>query len=357
MIKRLEIENYGCIRHAEIKPTPMHALVGPSDVGKSTILKALIALSRFSAVEEQDHAPAPLIPRKARDTLGLTVEFAGSLGFNAGFAPRSQTLETYIRESMQGEWLGYRHVTPDFKWASEEPAEVAEFARQIRGRLRYGLVHLQNTALHRDSPLFVEGAPVIFDADGHGLAGVYDRLMDRGDEAFDLITKRMRQYFPWIGGIEVSSVSQVTKNIFMRTLDGQRIPAKHIGVGVLRMLAWEALRYIDRPRLLLVEEPEAGLSPALIHVVMGMLRELTVDPERPTQVLIATRSPLVAVELDVQELTLVTRSPKEGTRVAALADHPDYVAPAVRLPRGVRWLDLADGFMNAPGGQTVRTRV
>jgi hypothetical protein len=355
VIKRLEIENYGCIRHAEVKPTPLHALFGPSDVGKSTVLKAIMALSRFIRVDEREES-APMIPMKARDTITLTVEFAGSLGFNVGFAPRSQTLETYVRESMHGEWLGYRHVTPDFRWASEEPPETAEFARQIRGRLECAFIHLQNNALHRDSPLITDHAPVMLEEEGHGLAGVYDRIMARGDDSFDLITHRIKSYFPWVGGIEVSTVSQVTKNLFIRSLDGQRIPAKHVGVGVLRMLAWEALRYSDRPRMLLVEEPEAGLSPALTKVVMQLLRELTTDAQRPTQVLIATRSPLVVAELDISEITVVTRTTREGTRVAALADHPDYVAPAQRLPRGLRWLDLADGVMAAPSHATVRTR-
>ena len=357
MIKRLEIENYGCVRHAEIKPTPLHALVGPADVGKTTILRAIDALARFTRVEEHRDDPPPLIPPKARDTITLTAEFSGSLGFNVGFAPRSQTLETYVRESMQGSWLGYRHVTPDFRWASEEPAELAGYIKQVRAKLDALTLHLQNTALDNDSPLITEYAPVRLETEGHGLAGVYDRIMARGDDAFDEITKRMRGYFPWIGGIEVTTVSQVTKNIFMRTLDGQRIPAKYVGVGVLRMLAWESLRYIERPELLLVEEPEAGLNPGLVKHVLQILRELTVDNESPCQVLLATRSPLVVAELDPAEVTLVTRNPKEGTRVSALADFPDYVAAAKRLPRGIRWLDLVDGVMGSANHKTVRTGV
>jgi predicted ATPase len=345
LIKRLEIENYGCIRHAEIKPTPMHALVGSADVGKSTVLKAVDALARFINLDTQRDRPAPLIPMKARDTLTLTVEFAGSLGFNVGFAPRSQTLETYVRESMQGEWVGYRHVTPDFRWASEEPPQVANFAAQIRGRIASRFLHLQNTALYRDSPLITDNAPVVLEEEGHGLAGVYDRIMARGDDSFDQITMRIRSLFPWIGGVEVSTVSQVTKNLFIRTLDGQRIPSRHVGVGVLRMLAWEALRYTDRPPILLVEEPESGLTPKLIAKVVQILRELTVDSEHPTQVLMATRSPLVAAELDPREITFVTRTAHEGTRVTPLAEHPNYVGSAQRLPKGLRWIDLFDGRM------------
>lgn len=348
MLKRLEIENYGCVRHAEVKPTPLHAFVGASDTGKSTVLKAIEALSRFIALPHAAHehnSPPPLIPTRARETLTLTSEFAGSIGFNVGFAPRAQTLESYIRETMQGEWIGYRHITPDLQWASEEPPALVPFAARIRERLQCRMIDLSDTALRADSPLLGGGDPVMFDGEGHMLAGVYDRLMSRGDGSFEELGRRLRQYFPWLGGFELVTVSQVTKNLVARTLDGQRLPAKQLGSAVLRMLAWEALPFIDRPALLLVEQPEAGLSPALISVVMERLRALTSDAQRPTQVLIATRSPLVVNELAPDEVTLVHRSVAEGSTFTPLAAYPDYVARSLQLPRGFRWLDLVDGFV------------
>lgn len=357
MLKRLEIENYGCVRHAEVKPTPLHAFAGPSDTGKSTVLKAIEALSRFVALRLHTEQQPPLIPARARETLTLTAEFAGSIGFNVGFAPRAQTLESYIRETMQGEWIGYRHVTPDLKWASEEPAELVPFAARIRERLDCRLIALSDTALRADSPLIGPGEPVMFDGEGHSLAGVYDRLMSRGDGSFEELGRRMRQYFPWLGGFELVTISHVTKNLVARTLDGQRIPAKQLGSGVLRMLAWEALHFLDRPALLLVEEPEAGLSPSLIAATMERLRALTTDPQRPTQVLVTTRSPLVVSELGPEEVTLVQRSVNEGSMFTPLAFHPDYVARSLALPRGFRWLDLVDGFMGASAGASQTGRI
>ncbi|MFV8755684.1 AAA family ATPase [Nannocystaceae bacterium ST9] len=347
MLKRLEIENYGSVRHAEVKPTPLHAFVGPNDAGKSTVLKAIEALSRFVALRLQAEQLPPLIPARARETLTLTAEFAGSIGFNVGFAPRAQTLESYIRETMQGEWIGYRHITPDLKWASEEPAELVPFAARIREKLECQVVQLTDAALRADSPLIGPRDPVMFDAEGHALAGVYDRLMARGDGSFEELGKRMRDHFPWIGGFELVTVTQVTKNLVARTMDGQRIPAKQLGSGVLRMLAWEALRYLDRPALLLIEEPEAGLSPALIAATMERLRALTTDPQRPSQVLIATRNPLVVSELGPDEITVVQRNPSEGSLFTPLTNHPDYVARSQALPRGFRWLDLVDGYLGA----------
>ncbi len=347
MLKRLEIENYGCVRHAEVKPTPLHAFAGPNDVGKSTVLKAIEALSRFVALRLQAEQHPPLIPARARDTLTLTAEFAGSIGFNIGFAPRAQTLESYIRETMQGEWIGYRHITPDLKWASDEPPELVPFAARIRERLDCKLVQLSDSALRADSTLIGPQEPVMFDSEGHGLAGVYDRLMARGDGSFEELCKNMRAYFPWLGGFELVTITHVTKNLVARTIDGQRIPAKQLGSGVLRMLAWEALRFLDRPQLLLIEEPEAGLSPSLIAVTMERLRALTTEAGRTSQVLLTTRSPLVVSELGPDEVTLVQRSPAEGSVFTALTSHPDYLARSQHLPRGFRWLDLVDGYLSA----------
>jgi hypothetical protein len=350
LLKRLEIENYGCVRHAEVKPTPLHAFVGPNDVGKSTVLKAIEALSRFVALRLLAEQQPPLIPSRARDTLTLTAEFAGSIGFNIGFAPRAQTLESYIRETMQGEWIGYRHITPDLKWASDEPPELVPFAARIREKLDCKILQLNDVALRADSPLIGPQDPVLFDGSGHGLAGAYDRLMARGDGSFEEIGKRLRNYFPWLGGIELVTVTQVTKNLVARTLDGQRIPAKQLGSGVLRMLAWEALYFLDRPQLLMIEEPETGLSPSLIAATMERLRAITADPHRPSQVLIATRSPLVISELGPDEVTLVQRNVGDGSVFSPLLDHPEYVARSQALPRGFRWLDLVDGYLSAGAG-------
>ncbi len=342
MLKRLEIENYGSIRHAEVKPTPLHAFVGPNDAGKSTVFKAIEALSRFVALHPQAGLPdqPPLIPARARETLTLTAEFAGSIGFNIGFAPRAQTLESYIRETMQGEWLGYRHIMPDLKWASDEPAELVPFAARIREKLDCTRIELSDAALRSDSPSIGAREPVMFDGEGHGLAAVYDSLMARADGSFEELGARMRGHFPWLGGFELVTLTPVTKNLVARTLDGQRIPAKQLGSGVMRMLAWEALGFLDRPHLLLVEEPEAGLSPALIPATMERLRALTTDPRRATQVLIATRSPLVVNELGPDEITVVRRNPSEGSMFTPLTAQPEYVARSQTLPRGLRWLDL-----------------
>lgn len=40
-VEELRIQSYGCIRDATFRLTPLHALIGPNDSGKSTVLRAL----------------------------------------------------------------------------------------------------------------------------------------------------------------------------------------------------------------------------------------------------------------------------------------------------------------------------
>ncbi|MGI5860718.1 MAG: AAA family ATPase [Myxococcales bacterium] len=50
-LDRIRIERFGCIKDASFSLTPLHALVGPNDSGKSTVLRAI----RWAAA----HAPGP----------------------------------------------------------------------------------------------------------------------------------------------------------------------------------------------------------------------------------------------------------------------------------------------------------
>ena len=48
-IERLHIQSYGCIRDLTLNLTPLHALIGPNDSGKSTALMAMRTLTTLAA--------------------------------------------------------------------------------------------------------------------------------------------------------------------------------------------------------------------------------------------------------------------------------------------------------------------
>jgi predicted ATPase len=126
--------------------------------------------------------------------------------------------------------------------------------------------------------------------------------------------------------------------------DGTEVPAWSMSDGLLYFLAFAAIAEVERPSILLVEEPENGLHPSRIREVVGILRHIAEDPERPAQVLMATHSPLVVNDLVPGEVTVVTRTVHEGTRVTKLTDTADFEERAKVYAPGELWLSYADGI-------------
>lgn len=50
-IESLVVENYGCVKHAEVKLTPLHALIGPNDSGKSVIRILAMKLQELAGTQ------------------------------------------------------------------------------------------------------------------------------------------------------------------------------------------------------------------------------------------------------------------------------------------------------------------
>lgn len=46
MISAISFTNYGCLASVTIPLTPLHALIGPNDTGKSTVLRGIAALKQ-----------------------------------------------------------------------------------------------------------------------------------------------------------------------------------------------------------------------------------------------------------------------------------------------------------------------
>lgn len=57
-VEELRIQNYGCVQDATFRFTPLHALIGPNDSGKSTVLRALKTLGQTAAFALGRGAPA-----------------------------------------------------------------------------------------------------------------------------------------------------------------------------------------------------------------------------------------------------------------------------------------------------------
>lgn len=126
MTPSLEIENYGCIRRLCLRLTPLHALIGPNDSGKSTILRALRALSR---------AADGVRDESVRDGMGDGTSLRVRLSDRSSYAIRikGSSLEASFDEEDRelAQWLEALHLV-DNPEKGLHPARIVDKVRALR---------------------------------------------------------------------------------------------------------------------------------------------------------------------------------------------------------------------------------
>lgn len=346
-IHRIRVKNYGCLNDVTIELTPLHALIGPNDSGKSTILRAVrtivqLASSRFDKAikkpfdpmvgSEPRHFEIAALLNSGKPEIEYRIK-NGHFKNGHGDLVESWFVGDEPHQKSQRPWDSDTMIPGPVVLSNETPLKGARLVRFDPDPLRKPSRLLQSSELLD-----------LFDERGFGLAGILDALRDRNDEAFREIVEEVRKLFPVIQriGFEVNASSE--KELAIDLTTGQGIRATFLSEGLLYFLAFAALPYLQPVSVLLVEEPENGLHPARIADVMRVLRKIS----EKTQVLIATHSPLVINELKPDEVTVVTRKEKEGTIVTPLGKTPRFDERSKVYALGELWLSYANGIDESP---------
>ena len=98
-IRKLEIERYGCIRAASFCLSPLHALIGPNDSGKTTTLRALRTAAQFAAgkftMQGDEWTPFDPMLDSKRGGATITLRYSDGLGYRMRWTdPRVQEVGT-----------------------------------------------------------------------------------------------------------------------------------------------------------------------------------------------------------------------------------------------------------------------
>ncbi len=358
MITRFVAKNYGCLKDVSVALTPLHAFIGPNDSGKSSLLKGLLDVCE-QAVGRTDRG---FVESRFSSSQDLQVEFR---------IPGSHKILEYRLGDHQGRPVVEIGVQPD-RWTSGPLHGLGNRS------LANALGHAHTELLPMLTPVrdsFKGAVFVRFDADqlktassllpearahqfllnrGAGLPGVLDEVLGRGDEAYRELLADVRRLFPNVKTLRLAAISDQAKEVRVELQDGTIVPAHNLSEGLLYYLGYRAAGFVRSVSLLLVEEPETGLHPSRIADVVRVLRAIT---EAGIQVVMATHSPLVINELNPEEVSVVTRTQTEGTRVTPISDTPNFPSRAKVYALGELWLNYADADTNeAPllkGGPSV----
>ena len=346
-IHKVTIQNCGCVKKAEVNLTRLHALIGPNDSGKSTILRAMRTATQFATGEFTKNDKGeflPFTPLVSESSDGALIGLALDDEYRVGCADGALFEEVLHggvslppgrqpRPLPGKSRLWNPHIRPD------PLRRLAKLKEQLSLAT---LVRFDPDALRAAAPLLLDTEGVRFgDERGTGLAAVYDAIQnDR--EAIQAIEERVRELFPTVKSIGLSVPVGQMKAVKVTLKDGKPIGAHEMSEGLLYFLGFAALQYCGSS-LLLVEEPENGLHPSRIRDVMEILRKIS----ETAQVVIATHSPLVINEMKPGEVTVVTRD-ESGTHCKPIGETPGFAERSKVYALGELWLSYANGKDEAP---------
>jgi hypothetical protein len=155
--------------------------------------------------------------------------------------------------------------------------------------------------------------------DGSGLAAELDTLLGMDRAAFDRITKALRDLFPHIKQVNVSTLTErrsssgergaarsvALKGLIFERVDGRPVTAEMESDGVLLTLAHLFLATRHVSPAVGIEEPETATYPSLLESRLNLLRTMSESESGAprSQILVTTHSPTLLTM--AQDPTLV----------------------------------------------------
>ena len=184
-VEELRIQDYGCIQDATFRFTPLHALIGPNDSGKSTVLRALMTLAYQLPGRVSGRAPPS---PHALGNKGLTSLDVNEIAVSAW--------PLFIRDS---------HAC-----TGPQPPPVHPIRAQRSTARSFSVSTPISSAQPR--PLIPDGQPLRFtDERGTGLPALYDALIVRNLSAYIAVNQQLTRLFPSVKSIQLANPSQGTK--------------------------------------------------------------------------------------------------------------------------------------------------
>jgi hypothetical protein len=136
--------------------------------------------------------------------------------------------------------------------------------------------------------------------EGEDLAACLYFMQETNDAALGTILEKVRAVLPGFDGFEFNSFGN-DRIAWAMQFDDDRgiIPSVRISHGLLLFVGLMVLCYSpNRPPVMLIEEPENGLTPTSLREFYKAARELAFreDAETRSQIMISSHSPFVIVE-------------------------------------------------------------
>jgi predicted ATPase len=329
MIESIRFANFKALRDTTLPLQRFTLLVGANGSGKSTVLQALEALRNPGHLSYQTLVTAGVARWEAPDAsppVELHATFSGAEGQGTfqvrwrlpqGFAAvwhnmRGNSSGSVLQQLLESERDGIRVFSLD--------AEAIPRAVGLNPRME-------------------------LDRQGHGLAGVLDRLRDEAPERFEALNQELGRLLPEFDRILFETPASNSRGFLLRTRKGRHsIPASAVSHGTLLALTLLTLAHLPSPPPVIgLEEPDRGIHPRLLRDVRDVIYRLCYpenykEERPPVQVVATTQSPYF-LDLFRDHPEEIVIAQKEGieARFERLIDRPDSRDILADAPLGEVW--------------------
>jgi len=375
MINQVHIQNYKCLRDVTVDLKPLTVLIGPNDSGKTSFLEALRLTSQAVSLDDQELESRSEMRSLTFRCDGLSIEIEVST-----FPPEEVRYQLKIDPDCQAvaDSLKLNNTSLYSQWIADQEDGSVEFElgayfpnHPKRGRIASGIdgskpgwrffrkaidgdQDAEIVSVFRCSTIYrlqpeqlrsrirPTSTPVLA-SDGSNLADVLHLVFNGPDRT---VRGRLEEYLhaevPALLGIFTpiveSNGQQVLQIEYVLDTHGdgaekdenkrkstKHIPCSQVSDGALLLTAFLALAHAETPDILLIEEPENGLHPGRLEMVIDLLRKMTTGEigNKPRQVILTTHSPLLLNYVDPSEVRVFRRNENGETTVTPMNEVPE----------------------------------
>lgn len=380
MIKKVHLQNFKCLQDTQVDLGPFTLLIGQNDSGKTSFLEAIHLLGRtakeplhaifggaqlpFGGGQLADLQSLVWQRRQDRNIVwnvsgeaGEAFEYRLELKPSGGHLVESLRIgnEVIFEDVKPGSGLQYRewhigvspeqtvlcHLAQNERHHHGPQAPVAAVADALGSTEEY---HLNPEAMRSAAGALREAR---LTSTGDNLAAVLNELLTGPDRSMvNELERQLREAIPTLKG--VSTPAAVAGNGAQRclefTLAGERkppvtIPAAQASDGAILLTAFLALAYGNTPQILLVEEPENGLHPSRLKLVIDILRKISTGQvgNQARQVILTTHSPLLLNLVQPDEVRIFRRDEMGATQVVPMDRLPNIERLQREFAPGELW--------------------
>lgn len=328
-LKRVRIEGFRSIASADISFSDLNVLIGPNGAGKSNLIAFFRMLSFMLSsdgglslyVGRAGGASAllhdgPKVTRAIRAEIVIeTPVGVNEYVFQLEMADRDRLIFAeekfrFSRHGIAGEqnWLHFDtgEGTPGLLRISDDPTKKTQ--RTVLNLLR-GLAVFQFHDTSAESPMKRKsrvGDSRYLRGDGGNLASFLLAMRRSSSADYRRLVDTLRLFAPFFDDFSIEDDQGYAVLQWRETGSDETFGPGQVSDGTLRAMALLALLLqpaATMPPIVVVDEPELGLHPAVLSMVAGIFKATALSH----QCVLATQSPAFLAEVDAENVVVVDR--------------------------------------------------